>query len=452
MTFSLLRGDARTLPLADDTVDLIVTSPPYFALRGYTDAGEVYDGQVGNEPTMHEFVDALVECTAEMARVLKPTGSIFVNLGDKYGSGARTTYADDAKHAGRRGDRTPDAHGKSLMGIPWRYALRCMDDLGLILRAEIVWAKPNGMPESVKDRVRRSHEQWFHFTLRPSYYFGVDRIREPHAESSIARSQRQRLAPDLAQPDWSSPNTLDPTQAVDQLGRMPGSWWEIATEPLRVPDELDIDHFAAFPTEWPRRLILGWSPTGICTVCGHGRFPVRRTPKGGDNNPYSADGSRAKSTTTWRAEDDPVRIIGEACECTPRRKREPTGDWRAGRAESPTHLNGFDQGSGNAVPRRTDLTPPDEPLWTYMFDGWDPAPTTPAVVLDPFMGTGTTVAVAHLLGRHGVGVDLSADYLRLAGWRCTGDRLLRNRVLDRTGIPNPKPPTIPDQLDLFAGT
>jgi hypothetical protein len=78
----LLRGDARTLPLADESVDLVVTSPPYFGLRSYQDGGEHYAGQVGAEASPREFVDALIDCTREMVRVLKPSGSIFVNLGD----------------------------------------------------------------------------------------------------------------------------------------------------------------------------------------------------------------------------------------------------------------------------------------------------------------------------------------------------------------------------------
>jgi hypothetical protein len=86
---------------------------------------------------------------------------------------------------------------KSLIGIPWRYALRCIDDLGLILRAEVIWSKPNGLPESVTDRVRRSHEQWFHFTLQPRYFSAVDEIRETYAPSTPTQQVR---APRLGHP------------------------------------------------------------------------------------------------------------------------------------------------------------------------------------------------------------------------------------------------------------
>lgn len=168
----VLCGDARSLPLPDGSVDLIVTSPPYYALRSYTDNGQHYDGQIGDEPTPGDYISALLECTREWMRVLKPAGSMWVNLGDKY---ARTGGVDKKERGGkgdvgnrkagrqvqRGAEGIPD---KSLIGLPWRYAIGCIDQLGLTLRAEVIWDKPNGLPESVTDRVRRSHEQWFHLT------------------------------------------------------------------------------------------------------------------------------------------------------------------------------------------------------------------------------------------------------------------------------------------------
>lgn len=343
MSITIVRGDARDLPLPDDSADLIVTSPPYFGLRSYTDGGQHYDQQLGAEATSTDFVDALIACTREMVRVLKPSGSIWVNLGDKYGP------------------------NKSLRGLPWRYALRCTDDLGLILRAEVIWSKPNGLPESVRDRVRRSHEQWFHFTLQPRYYSAVDEIREPHKRhwspgNNGGHSHR------IAQAGVNAESNLD-LSSPHPLGKLPGSVWTIATEPLRVPPELGVDHFAAFPSEWPRRLILGWSPREVCTVCGEGRRPVvnrtrTQTRKGIDAIRGANDGSviamSGGSGFGQRAETTSV-ITGYACAC------------------------------------------PDTT-----------ATATPGVVLDPFGGTGTTAHVADALGRHGISVDLSADYCRLA--------------------------------------
>ena len=381
----VLRGDARALPLADESVDLVVTSPPYYALRAYTDGGQVYDGQIGSEATPAQYIATLVECTREWVRVLKPCGSLFVNLGDKYAAhltgqppdkSLNTRKGRTANYRPGMGHKPYGVEPKSLLGLPWRYALACIDQLGLILRAEMVWSKPNGLPESVADRVRRSHEQWFHLTRRPRYYSAVDEIREPHAPwrasgaNGLAGQQtiRQR-------------GQQDPDQR-NSLGKLPGSVWDIASEPLRVPDHLGIDHFAAFPTEWPRRIIQGWSPPGICTVCGEGRRPVAgreyiKSPKHANG---SIIGSRRGTTRGWdglpriNAEHT---ITGYACACP-----QPT------------------------------------------------APTRPAVILDPFGGTGTVALVAAVLGRTGISVDYSADYTRLARWRTAdpGERARAMRV------------------------
>jgi DNA modification methylase len=280
-TARVIQGDARHLPLADNTVDLVVTSPPYFALRSYQDGGEHYAGQLGSEATPAEFVAALLEVTRECVRVLKPTGSLWVNLGDSYSSGGRATRAPDTttRRRGFREDSRPrdGMRAKTLIGIPWRYALACIDDLGLILRAEVIWSKPNGLPESVTDRVRRSHEQWFHFTLEPRYFSAVDEIRETYTESSLSRARYATIAGPEGGTNGKSNGTLRSARepgTSNPLGKLPGSVWTVPTEPLRVPDHLGIDHFAAFPTEWPRRIIQGWSPAGVCTGCGEGRRPV----------------------------------------------------------------------------------------------------------------------------------------------------------------------------------
>src|SRR5262249_46052578 len=119
-------------------------------------------------------------------RVLKPSGSMFINLGDKYAGGGTLApnippKAGPGDHLRRYGKVQPHGTTKSLLGLPWRYAIACTDQLGLILPAEIIWAKPNGLPESVTDRVRRAHEQVFHLVRQPRYYSAVDEIRQPYA-------------------------------------------------------------------------------------------------------------------------------------------------------------------------------------------------------------------------------------------------------------------------------
>lgn len=268
MGSAVVQADARRLPLWDSTVDLVVTSPPYFALRSYTDGGEHYAGQVGSEANPQDFIDALLNVTRECIRVLKPSGSLWVNLGDKYGGKGGGTQGATSQRQGRANvDQQARAgyvgRDKSLLGLPWRYALACTDQLGLILRAEVIWSKPNGLPESVTDRVRRSHEQWFHFTREPRYYADVDPIREPTdigGRRIMSWSERKAVGNVTHSPD--NGHSTGVGMAPNPLGKLPGSVWEIASQPLTVPQHLGVDHFAAFPTEWPRRIILGWSPPG----------------------------------------------------------------------------------------------------------------------------------------------------------------------------------------------
>jgi DNA modification methylase len=409
MTALVVRANARSLPLPNESVDLICTSPPYFGLRDYRDDGASLKGQIGAEPTPAEYVASLLECTREWMRVLKPEGSLWINLGDRYAGNVGTT-------SGHRGNRQTLLNGwsasrqedfdrsfrsqpnrtgvtnKSLMGLPWRYALGCIDDLGMILRAEIIWSKPNGLPESVTDRVRRCHETWFHLVKQPRYYSAVDEIRTP-ASGYIRQNGAAR-----ATPPGQKPRTM--ADACNPLGALPGSVWEIAAQPLKVPEHLAVDHYAAFPPALVRRLVLGWSPPGICTACGEGRRPVvdKLGVFGGDNNPDSRNGSRRRSTMDGGSREwarriaRPDRITGYACAC-------PAPD----------------------------------------------APTRPSLVVDPFGGTGTTALVASVHGRVGISCDLSHDYGRLARWR-TRDQGERARAL---GVPKP-PPVAPEQGDLFA--
>ena len=375
---SIVRGDALHLPLGDGTVDLIITSPPYFALRSYQDGGEHYDGQIGSEPTPTAFLEALWAVTAECWRVLKPSGSLFVNLGDKYagtGGGNGQSGIGGPKVAGVVDNRTMPkdntkqtsglVRAKSLMGLPWRYAIGCTDGMadpegkGWILRSEIVWSKPNALPESVRDRVRRSHEQWFHLTKNGTYYADMDRVREPHATVDGLRGDAGKRAGMIAVNGHRADHVTH-----HPLGKLPDSVWAIPTQPLIVPEWLGVDHFAAFPTEWPRRIIEAWCPKDVCTACGQGR----------------------RSTTTKR--------VGNPA----------------------YHIDQRDRTSvGGGPPSGGDVT--------YTITGEDcacpdtSAPSTPGVVLDPFGGTGTTAMVARALGRYGVSMDLSADYLRLARWR-----------------------------------
>lgn len=353
-TARLIHGDALELSqfIEPESVDLIITSPPYFALRSYKDGDEHYAGQIGDEPTPQQFLEALWKVTAECQKVLKPGGNLFVNLGDKY------------QH-------------KSLLGVPWRYAIGCTDGAAgdpWLLRAEIVWDKPNAIPESVTDRVRRSHETWFHFTRTQTSFACIDEIREPHKHQESSTARRGPSGPNRGvvtgrtHDDGSSVGNFNHSP----LGRVPGSVWTITLEPLRVPDWLGVEHFAAFPQEWPRRIIKGWTPTGFCVECGQPRTPVKETERIGVTQ-------RAQDTTSIKS-----GLTGGGF------AKAGADTW----SRTETTITGYACGCDNTN-----------------------APTTPAVVLDPFCGTGTVPMVARALGRYGIGVDLSRDYMKLSKWR-----------------------------------
>lgn len=193
----ILVGDCiemmRSLP--DRSVHTCITSPPYFGLRDYGIAG-----QIGMEGTPREFVDNLVAVFREVRRVLRDDGTLWVNLGDSYASiaggyapegsaGKHDTVSKATRGAVLRGRRRSPPEGlkqKDLMGMPWRLAFALQDD-GWYLRQDLIWHKPNPMPESIKDRCTKAHEYMFLLSKGPRYYFDQDAIREPAMASTITR-------------------------------------------------------------------------------------------------------------------------------------------------------------------------------------------------------------------------------------------------------------------------
>jgi DNA modification methylase len=277
----LLQADARAIPLADKSVNLVVTSSPYWSLVDYED-----ERQIGLEEHYGLFLNELWAVMDQLARVLVDGGSVFWNIGDKSaGSGGHNNpggksrpkaYIKTAKRGPGHGDREGQTHNykaklaanldcgdvpnKSRMGLPWRFALGCIER-GWLLRAPIVWKK-NCIPQNAKDRVEIKHEDIFHFTRTSPAYADTQLIRQ-----------------------WPSP-------------------WEIPTEPLFVPEELG-EHPAPFPSEIPRRAILGWCPPGgvvLDPFCGSGTTvmvaqALGRTGIGLDLNAGYLDIAR------WRVQD-----------------------------------------------------------------------------------------------------------------------------------------------------
>jgi site-specific DNA-methyltransferase (adenine-specific) len=175
---TIIEGDVHFAlsRLPSDSVQCVVTSPPYWGLRDYG-----ITGQIGLEPTLPGFLQALTGVFSEVKRVLKPDGILWLNIGDGYTSGNRGWRAPDKKNPNRamttRPDNPPGLKDKDLMGIPWRLAL-ALQDTGWYLRSDIVWNKPNAMPESVKDRPTRSHEYLFMLTKSQNYRYDAEAVRE----------------------------------------------------------------------------------------------------------------------------------------------------------------------------------------------------------------------------------------------------------------------------------
>lgn len=527
-TASIIRANSRHLPLVDNSVDLVVTSPPYFALRSYRDGGEHYAGQIGDEPTPDEFVSSLLEVTAECVRVLKPSGSLWVNLGDKYAgrsggpqgsSGDRSTRTQASTYGARRPDVSATVRDKSLMGIPWRYALRCIDDLRLILRAEVIWSKPNGLPESVTDRVRRSHETWFCFeqsggveAAAQSLPFcplcgrpvdaratlirrlkesesGVesvgmtDEVRpDVRSESQDARGRHDDVAVGPVVPPVPSFNEGDIHRGQDAA--------HLVEDGVAAVVDRDAQNGAALPTdERDGALSVDDSsePSGVCECEGHAltlndepwlpqslAAEIMQRVADGEIDPQQAadflSGDYVRNHSVWFHFTLSPRYFSAVDEI-----REPHAPGTAARAAAGFKQNGrHDTGNSAGSLRTVELaegyvtnplgklpgsvwTVPTEPLrvpdhlgvdhfaafptaWPKrIISAWAPEGGT---VLDPFGGTGTTAMVAKALGRHGISVDMSADYCRLAEWR-TNDRDQLAKVL---GIAKSDGPTQDESL------
>ncbi len=246
---SLYLGDClavlRALP--DGAARCCVTSPPYWGLRDYGVAG-----QLGIESTPAEYVARMVEVFAEVRRVLAEDGTLWLNLGDSYTSGGHT-----------------DGLGpKQLVGIPWRVAFALQAD-GWYLRSDIIWHKPNPMPESVRDRPTKAHEYMFLLSKRERYYYDQKAIREPHTSGeNTAEGLAARRAigdPNGKRGDTKSMNdgkdrTKPPSSPPGYVGHVDGrnarTVWTIATQPC--PDA----HFATFPEKLVRRCVLAGSAPG----------------------------------------------------------------------------------------------------------------------------------------------------------------------------------------------
>ena len=288
----VINGDARWATLVGDVRETLrgvpdgcaqtcVTSPPYFGLRDYGNAA-----QIGQETTPREFVDALVAVMRDVRRVLANDGTLWLNIGDSY---AQNGVSGPQGATGERASRTFTAQGasakpagsakpKDLLGIPWRLAFALQDD-GWYLRSDIIWAKPNPMPESVTDRPTRAHEYVFLLTKRSRYFYDADAIREDAATGTARLSSvtPDAVRSDARKSDRSGANgrnvqsvnaeserrdsvgcafNNNPRLRVTDGKRNARDVWTITPEPCAEA------HFATMPPDLARRCILAGSRRG----------------------------------------------------------------------------------------------------------------------------------------------------------------------------------------------
>jgi site-specific DNA-methyltransferase (cytosine-N4-specific) len=258
-SITLLLGNSITVAatLEPQSIQSVVTSPPYFGLRDYG-----VGGQLGAEETPAEFVSALVAVFDAIRPALADDGTLWVNLGDSYSSGGRKSYDNKGgKNPGAVGTSRPQSgvSAKNLLGIPWRFAF-AMQDTGWILRNDIIWAKPNAMPESVTDRFSKRYEHVFLFAKNPRYYFDLDAVRVPHTSpqtgraATFGRKTKEEIIPNQAATQHREGRPDTP--AGNPLGKNPGDVWDISTKPFQGA------HFATFPPELPERCILASTRPG----------------------------------------------------------------------------------------------------------------------------------------------------------------------------------------------
>lgn len=373
MSYELIVDDCRTALAAmpEASVHCVVTSPPYWGLRDYG-----FEGQIGLEATPELYVQALVDVFRAVRRVLRPDGALWVNLGDSYATHRNDNDWLRSGALARKGWHGGNLKPKDLIGIPWRVAFALQAD-GWYLRSDVIWAKPNPMPESVQDRPTRSHEYLFLLSRSERYCYDAEAIREPHTATTNGGRFGRKAEPGRVQ-EGSAHSAM---RTYHPGGRNRRSVWAIPTQPY--PEA----HFATFPPKLVEPCILaGTSERGCCAKCGAPwRRVVERTPMhvrpGPGREPLKAAASGATTRTA---------ITGTMLEPS----RSETIGWQPG----------------------CECGRPD---------------VKPCTVLDPFAGSGTVGEVALKLDRRAVLVEASAEYADLIRKRL--DPIAAQGVLDLGG-------------------
>jgi DNA modification methylase len=326
MAINILQGDCieSLKKLEDQSINTCITSPPYWGLRNYNDE----EKQLGMEDTPEEFTENLVKVFKEVKRVLRDDGTVWLNLGDSYGK------------------------NKQLTGIPWRVAFALQQD-GWYLRQDIIWHKPNPMPESVTNRCTKAHEYIFLLSKKPKYYYDHEAIKEdakypqgPNSPQSIKKGKGEF--------------GMDTRGGLSKIGALAKknkrSVWTVTTKPFKGA------HFATFPKDLIEPCVLAGCPEKMCCECG---TPYKRQMQ------KTGEFQRSWSKTIATAEGSPH--------------------------EGQSSMQNIYEDLG--LQKQCDCQTNE---------------TKAGTVLDPFGGSGTTGIVAAQHNRNAVLLELNQEYIDLA--------------------------------------
>ena len=370
--YKIFTGDciAGMSKMPAQSVHTCITSPPYYELRDYG-----VEGQHGNETLLSSYIEKMVEVFAAVWRVLRDDGTLWLNIGD--------TYADNS-------NKKDGLKAKDLMGVPWRVAL-ALQAAGWYLRQDIIWHKPNTMTESCDDRCVKSHEYIFLLTKKPAYFFDFEAIREKTGNEMswddyiklLQNNQSEGNEDWYARPPgrWGGESGGDADSgqvygkghkavtATHPNGRGKRSVWTVPVGSYKGA------HFATFPPKLILPCILaGTSKKGACPDCG----------------------------APWVREVESIRI--------------PTRSGKSGKGA----MKKDQQEARGGFGRSSVFLDPKRHVTATRTIGWQPGCAcsatgrVPCTVLDPYLGSGTTVAVAVQYGRRGVGCELNPEYVKLA--------------------------------------
>jgi DNA modification methylase len=440
--YAILQGSCLELMrgLPENSIQTVITSPPYFGLRNYGTDPQIWGGskecehdwgvtqprrlrtehdvknpesiqlhntganhglpttstcvkcgawrgELGLEPTPELFVEHLVWIFREVRRILREDGTVWLNIADSYWAGKGQSGQGDSGYqeereslnrghhqiAGKGLTRPQDGRHstikpKDLCLVPQRLAIALQAD-GWYVRSEVIWSKRNCMPESVTDRPTRSHEQIWLLTKSRNYYYDIDAIREPHAETSLKRIERPlTLSSNVEGRAINTEGETDMKRFCHPAGANCRTVWHMSTTQFRGK------HYAGYPLDLPKRCILaGTSAHGRCAECG----------------------------TPWRRDTETVSL--ERFDLDPADPR-----YRPSR---------YDVKYKNVGMRYSQVT---DKGWAKDCDCATDA-VLPCLVLDPFNGSGTTGLVALQNGRSYIGLELNPEYVQMTKERFVGD-------------------------------